>query len=227
MEEEVANMVALNMMSMAPLGTLSRAGVQDEDGICLTAAEDFSDAYDDQQFAFLRQQEVDSYVGAGYLRGIVRLGMVTPTTRTVLVDWVAGPHAAASVACGDCLLLSRGTFFLAINTIDSFLATREGAKAVVAGDWAMKLTAAVALSLPSKHDNTNYNPRRGLWWLWTWTSLGVERTDVAACVLVLKATVQAVTSRTARAISAPVPVPVPYVRLNEKLRRRKFGFSRR
>ncbi|CAM9743702.1 unnamed protein product [Sphacelaria rigidula] len=120
----------------------------------LTGADSFSEEYDDDRNAFLRQQELANFVGPGYLAGAGRPGLVTPVARTALVDWLSRLHSTAPVASGGGPPLSPETLFLAVNVVDRFLSTAEGARTAFVGGDALKLTAAAALTLASKYEDT-------------------------------------------------------------------------
>lgn len=120
----------------------------------LTGADSFSEEYDDDRNAFLRQQELANFVGPGYLAGAGRPGLVTPVARAALVDWLSQLHSTAPVTSGGGPPLSPETLFLAVNVVDRFLSTAEGARTAFVGGDALKLTAAAALALASKYEDT-------------------------------------------------------------------------
>lgn len=121
---------------------------------CLTGADAYSSEYDDDQHAFLRQQELALFVGPAYLAGPGRLGLVTPAARTAIVDWLTGIHAAAPAASGGGAPLSLETLFLAVNLLDRFLSTAVGARTAYAGGAMLKVAAAACLALGSKYEDT-------------------------------------------------------------------------
>lgn len=120
----------------------------------LTGADSFSEEYDDERHAFLRRQELANFVGPGYLAGAGRPGLVTPAMRTALVDWLSRLHSSAPAASGGGPPLSLETFFLAVNVLDRFLSTAEGARTAFVGGTALKLVAAASLALASKYEDT-------------------------------------------------------------------------
>lgn len=120
----------------------------------LTGADAFSDEYDDDRHAFLRQQEVAHFVGPRYLAGPGRQGLVMPSERAGVVDWVSGLHEAAPAASGGGPPLSLETLFLAVNLVDRFLSTAEGARTAFAGEPALKVAGAACLALASKYEDT-------------------------------------------------------------------------
>lgn len=119
----------------------------------LTGDDLYSYEYNDAQHTFLREQEVKLFVGPGYVAGPNLPGVVSPTVRMVLVDWLTQLHTAAPKACGKIPALSVETLFLAVNVMDRFLSTAAGAATASEGDLAIKLAAAAALCLASKYED--------------------------------------------------------------------------
>lgn len=119
-----------------------------------------SQEYDDERHAFLRKQEMAVFVGPQYLSD----GVLTQAERAAAVDWLSGLHAAAPAASGGGEPLSIETLFLAVNLMDRFLSTAEGARTVCAGSTGgggggmpgpgLKLAAAACLALSSKYQDT-------------------------------------------------------------------------
>ncbi|CAN0052966.1 unnamed protein product [Ectocarpus sp. 13 AM-2016] len=119
----------------------------------------FSREYDDERYAFLRRQEAALAAGARYITGGV---ILEPAAWSAAVDWLSRLHAAAPAASGGSEPLSLETLFLAVNLMDRFLATPQGAKTVW-GDGgggvlllgpAVKLAGAACLALASKYQDT-------------------------------------------------------------------------
>lgn len=106
---------------------------------------------DDDQHTFLRQQEFVHLVGPGYLVGFGHSGLVCPSQRTALVDWMSLLHAAAPVASGGGPPLSLETLFLAVNVFDRFASTYEGG-VVVPGS--LQVVGAACLGIASKYEDT-------------------------------------------------------------------------
>lgn len=120
----------------------------------LTGADAHTCEYDDDRHTFLLRQEVTLFVGSDYLTGPGRPGLVTPATRTSLVDWIAEVHAAAPAASGGGPALSTEALLLAINIVDRFLSTADGARAAYDGLRSMHVVGAAALGLASKYEDT-------------------------------------------------------------------------
>ncbi|CAM9721427.1 unnamed protein product [Ectocarpus sp. 8 AP-2014] len=126
----------------------------------LTGADAYSSReYDDERHAFLRRQEAALAAGARHITGGV---VVEPAARSAAVDWLSRLHAAAPAASGGSEPLSLETLFLAVNLMNRFLATPQGAKTVW-GDGgggvlllgpAVKLAGAACLVLASKYQDT-------------------------------------------------------------------------
>lgn len=115
-----------------------------------------SQEYDDERHAFLRKQEAAVFVEPTHLSGLV---IVTPSERAAAVDWLSGLHAAAPAASGGGgEPLSLETLFLAVNLMDRFLWTAEGARTVCGGGGGpgpeLKLVSAACLALSSKYQDT-------------------------------------------------------------------------
>lgn len=122
----------------------------------MTGADSFSQEYDDERHAFLRQQELALFVGPGYLAAPGRPGFVTPADRKAMVDWLSDLHKAAPIASGGGgEPLSHETLFLAVNLLDRFMSTAEGARTAYAGVSALKVAGAASLALASKYEDTH------------------------------------------------------------------------
>ncbi|CAN0082738.1 unnamed protein product [Ectocarpus fasciculatus] len=121
--------------------------------------------YDDERHAFLRRQEAALVAGARYITGGA---IVDPAARSAAVDWLSRLHTAAPAASGGSEPLSLETLFLAVNLMDRFLATPQGAKTVWSDGGggggggegvlllgpAVKLAGAACLALASKYQDT-------------------------------------------------------------------------
>lgn len=161
--------------SAAAVTTAAAAAATTTTIVPLTGADSHSSLeYDDERHDFLRRQEVALYVGPEYLasasafpgNGRLAAGTsaVTPAERAALVDWVSGLHATAPAASGGGgEPLSLDTLFLAVNLMDRFLSTAEGARTVQYSDGrgsgagprpALKLAGAGCLALSSKYHDT-------------------------------------------------------------------------
>lgn len=125
-----------------------------------------SQEYDDERHAFLRKQEAAVFVEPKYLSRVL-----APSERAAAVDWLSGLHAAAPAASGGAgEPLSLETLFLAVNLMDRFLSTADGASTVCDGGGGggcggggvggegpgpeLKLAAAACLALASKYQDT-------------------------------------------------------------------------
>ena len=137
-------------------------------------ADAFSGEYDDDRHTFLRQQEIVHMVGPGYLAGFGQPGLVYPSQRTALVDWLSKIHAAAPAASGGGPPLSLQTLFLAVNLFDRFFSTDEGGLVAFGGRCGLKVAGAACLGIASKYEDTQPTSLWGLAIAGTWGETELE-----------------------------------------------------